>query len=162
MISIMLKITEHKLNETNYLDWSRMVRIYLQSIDKDDHLNNEPPTDDTRQVWLREDAQLFLHIRNSIDKEEDKSLTTYFMEFKKAYKEFNVLLSFSPREQMTIMSFLVDLPSKFETAKSHILSRSKISFLQDIFTRMLCIENTHSAQTNNSALLRKQKTILVL
>ncbi|KAB2086487.1 hypothetical protein ES319_A04G035500v1 [Gossypium barbadense] len=76
MILIMLKITEHKLNETNYLDWRKMVRIYLQSIDKDDHLNNEPPTDDTRKVWLREEAQLFLHIRNSIDSEIISLITT--------------------------------------------------------------------------------------
>lgn len=36
-------------------------------------------------------------------KKQDKSLTTYFMEFKKVYKEFNVLLSFSPnvKDQQT-------------------------------------------------------------
>lgn len=92
----------------------------------------------TKQVWLRDDAQLFLQIRNSINNEaislinhfefikelidyleflysskgnvshiyevckafyhaekEPKSLTAYFMEFKKIYEEFNVLLSFS-------------------------------------------------------------------
>ncbi|KAK2967291.1 hypothetical protein RJ640_004857 [Escallonia rubra] len=35
----------------------------------DDHLSNDPPTDDTMQLWLREDARLILQIRNSIDSE---------------------------------------------------------------------------------------------
>ena len=28
---------------------------------------NGPPSDDSKQMWLREDARLFLQIRNSID-----------------------------------------------------------------------------------------------
>ncbi|KAK3022770.1 hypothetical protein RJ639_046733 [Escallonia herrerae] len=33
-----------------------------KSIDKDDHLRNDSPTDDTKQLWLREDARLILQI----------------------------------------------------------------------------------------------------
>ena len=65
---------------------------------------------------------------------ESKSLTAYFMEFKKTYEELNMLLPFSTdikvqqtqREQMAIMSFLSGLPSEFETAKSQILSSSEV------------------------------------
>ncbi|XP_058006091.1 uncharacterized protein LOC131181539 isoform X2 [Hevea brasiliensis] len=69
VIPVMTKITEHKLNGSNYLEWSKTVRVYLRSIDKDDHLTKDPPTDDTRQTWLREDARLFLQLRNSIHSE---------------------------------------------------------------------------------------------
>ena len=69
VIPIMTKITEYKLNSSNYLDWSKTVCIYLRSIGKDDHLTSDPPTDDTRQMWLREDAHLFLQLRNSIQSE---------------------------------------------------------------------------------------------
>lgn len=76
---------------------------------------------------------------------ELKSLMTYFMQFKKIYEELNVLLSFSAdikiqqtqREHMAIMSFLAGLPSKFETAKSQILSGSEIIYFQEVFSRVL-------------------------
>ena len=45
------------------------VHVYLQSINKNDHLTCDPPKDDMKQTWLREDARLFLQIRNSIDSE---------------------------------------------------------------------------------------------
>ena len=64
------KITEHKLSGKNFLDWSKTIRIYLRSIDRDDHLTDDPPVDgEEKKVWLREDAKLFLQIRNSIDNE---------------------------------------------------------------------------------------------
>lgn len=34
----MTKIIEDKFNRANYLDWSKMVHVYLRSIDKNDHL----------------------------------------------------------------------------------------------------------------------------
>lgn len=46
-----------------------MVCIDLRSIDKDDHLTNDPPTDETRQEWLRNKTKLLLQIHNSIDSE---------------------------------------------------------------------------------------------
>ncbi|XP_057992855.1 uncharacterized protein LOC131173954 [Hevea brasiliensis] len=69
VIQVMTKITEHKLNGSNYLEWSKTVMVYLRSIDKDDHLTKDPPTDDTRQTWLREDARLFLQLQNLIHSE---------------------------------------------------------------------------------------------
>ncbi len=57
VIPVMTKITEYKLNGLNYLEWSKTVRIYLRSIDKDDRLTKDLPNDDTRQAWLREDAR---------------------------------------------------------------------------------------------------------
>lgn len=35
----------------------------------DNHLIDEPPSDNSKASWLREDARLFLQIRNSIDSE---------------------------------------------------------------------------------------------
>ncbi|KAH0661302.1 hypothetical protein KY284_026233 [Solanum tuberosum] len=60
---------------------------------------------------------------------EAKSLTTYFMEFKKTYKELNVLLPFSTNIK--------------------ILSSSEISSLKDVFSRVLHIESTSSNQQIN-------------
>ena len=98
-------------------------------------MTNDPPKDDSRQKWLREDAWLFLQIQNSINNEviglinhcefvkelmeyldflycekrnvsciyevckafHDRSLTSYFMDFKRTYDELNnMLLPFSP------------------------------------------------------------------
>ena len=201
VVPVMSKITDHKLNNSNYLDWSKTVRLYLRSIDKDNHLTDDPPKDGSRQTWLREDARLFLQIRNSIDSEvislinhcefvkelmeyleflysgkgnisriyevcqafyraekQDKSIMTYFMDFKKTYEELNLLLPFSSdvkvqqtqREQMAIMSFLAGLSPEFEAAKSQILSSPEISSLQDVFSRVLRTENTQSVQSSSA------------
>ncbi|XP_071900889.1 uncharacterized protein [Coffea arabica] len=201
VVPVMSKITDHKFNNSNYLDWSKTVRLFLRSIDKDNHLTDDPPKDSSRQTWLREDARLFLQIRNSIDSEvislinhcefvkelieyleflysgkgnifriyevcqtfyraekQDKSIMTYFIDFKKTYEEINLLLSFSSdvkvqqtqREQMAIMSFLAGLSPEFEATKSHILSSPEISSLQDVFSRVLCTENTQSVQSSSA------------
>ena len=31
------------------------------------HLTKDPPTDDSKEQWMEEDARLFIQIRNSID-----------------------------------------------------------------------------------------------
>ncbi|KAK3034070.1 hypothetical protein RJ639_034295 [Escallonia herrerae] len=207
VVPVLSKIAENKLNGTNYLDWSKTVRIYIRSIDKDDHLSSDPPTDDTKRLWLREDARLILQIRSSIDSEivglinhcefvkelmdyleflysgkgnisriydvcrafydvcrafyrpekETKTLTAFFMDFKKIYEELNMLLPFSKdikvqqaqREQMAVMSFLGALPPEFDTAKSQILSGTDITSLQEVFSRVLRTESTSSNQQSS-------------
>ena len=197
---VVSKITEHKLNGSNYIKWSKTIKFYLRSVAKDDHLTEEPPNDNTRKLWMQDDAGLFLQIKNSINSDivgllshcefvkelmdylnflysgkgnvsrmydvwnashcpekGAKSLTAYFMDFKKVYEELNALMSFSPdvrvqqaqREQMVVMSFLSGLPSEFETAKSHILSSSDIGSLQEVFSRVLRTENVPSSQHTN-------------
>ncbi|XP_071912390.1 uncharacterized protein [Coffea arabica] len=126
MVPVMSKITDHKFNNSNYLDWSKTDRLYLQSIDQDNHLIDHPPKDGSRQTWLREDARLFLQIRNSINSEQNQ------------------------REQMAIMSFLAGLSPEFEAAKSQILSSPEISFLQDVFSRVLRTENSQSVQSSSA------------
>lgn len=71
VLPIMSKITDRKLTNSNYLEWSKTIRLYLRSIDKDDHLIKDPPTtqEPTDLIWSIEDARLFLQIRNSIDNE---------------------------------------------------------------------------------------------
>ena len=54
------KITEHKLNGSNYIEWSKTIKIYQRSVAKDDHLTEEPPTDITRKLLIQDDARLFL------------------------------------------------------------------------------------------------------
>ena len=69
VIPIMSKITKHKLNGSKFIDWSKTVRVYLRSIEKDNYLIDDPSTDNTKQAWMRDNARLFLQIRNSIDSE---------------------------------------------------------------------------------------------
>ena len=67
VILMMSKITIHKLNGLNYLDWSKTIRLYVRSICMVAHLTKDPPTDDLKEQWMEEDARLYLQIRNSID-----------------------------------------------------------------------------------------------
>ncbi|XP_028762948.1 uncharacterized protein LOC114721283 [Neltuma alba] len=69
LVPTITKITDHKLTWINYLDWSKTIRLYLRSIEKEDHLTDDPPTTDSKKTWLRDDARLFFQIRNSIDSE---------------------------------------------------------------------------------------------
>ena len=58
------------------------------------------------------------------------------------------------------MSFLVGLPSEFETAKSQILSGSDISSLQEAFSRILHTESSANVQStqHNNALISRHST----
>ena len=64
---MMSKITEDKLTGLNYSDWSKTIHLYLRSIRLANHLDKDPPMDDSKDQWLEDDARLFLQIRNSID-----------------------------------------------------------------------------------------------
>ena len=48
VIPVMSKITEHKLNGSNFIDWSKTVRVYLRSIEKDNYLTDDPPADNIK------------------------------------------------------------------------------------------------------------------
>ena len=61
-ISVLPKITEHKLNGRNYIDWSNTVLIYFLSMEMEAHLDSDPLTGDSNRIWLR-DSGLKLHWR---------------------------------------------------------------------------------------------------
>lgn len=92
MIPVVTKITEYKLTWKNYLDWSKSIRIYFRSIEKEDHLTDDPPEekDPSRKLWLRDDARLLLQIRNSIDSEIMPSIT--HCEFVKELMDYLALI----------------------------------------------------------------------
>ena len=48
VVPMISKITEDKLIGTNYLDWSKIFRLYLRSIRMASHLDKDPPTDDSK------------------------------------------------------------------------------------------------------------------
>src|SRR5262249_50275713 len=58
------------------------------------------------------------------------------------------------REQMAIMSFLAGLPSEFDTDKSQILSSTEITYLQEVFRRVLRTENASSIQQTTAFIAR--------
>ena len=204
VVPVLSRITEHKLTASNYSEWAKTIRIYLRSIEKDDHLSEDPPQDNTKQAWLRDDSKLFLQIRNSISHEvmaytnhcefvkelmeylefiysgkgnishtydvckafyrpekSDKSLMTYFMEFKKAYEDLNILLPFTTdiklqmkqREEMAVMSWLSGLPSEYDGVKSQILAGNEINSLQEVYARLLRSEGAHSQPANSTSAL---------
>ena len=67
VIPMMSKITENKLTGPNYLEWSKTIRIYVKSVRMGSHVTKDPPTDDSKEQWMEEDACLFIQICNSID-----------------------------------------------------------------------------------------------
>ncbi|XP_075076631.1 uncharacterized protein LOC107793242 [Nicotiana tabacum] len=77
VIPVMSKITENKFMGSNYMDWSKTIRLYLWSIDKENHLVDDPPKDETKSVWLKEDAKLFLQIKNSMHSEVNDLVSHY-------------------------------------------------------------------------------------
>ena len=64
VVLMMSKITKDKLTSPNYSDWSKTICFYLRSIRMASHLDKDPPTDDSKDRWLEDDARLFLQIRN--------------------------------------------------------------------------------------------------
>ena len=67
IVLVVSKIIEHKLNGSNYIEWSKTIKFYLRSVAKDDHLTEELPNDNTRKLWMQDDARLLLHVKNSIN-----------------------------------------------------------------------------------------------
>ena len=53
------------------------------------HLNKDPPTDDSKEQWMEEDARLYLQIRNSIDSEVINLINHY--EFVKELMDYRLL-----------------------------------------------------------------------
>ena len=49
VVPMMSKITEDKLTNPNYLDWSKTIRLYLRSIRMVIHLDKDPPTNDLKK-----------------------------------------------------------------------------------------------------------------
>lgn len=49
-ISVLFKITNYKLNGPNYLDWITKIKIYLRSVEKDDHFFHDPSIGDAKKL----------------------------------------------------------------------------------------------------------------
>ena len=52
VVSMMSKTTEHKLTDLNHVDWSKTIQIYIRRIRIANHLNKDPPTDDSKEQWM--------------------------------------------------------------------------------------------------------------
>ncbi|TYK08626.1 Rossmann-like alpha/beta/alpha sandwich [Cucumis melo var. makuwa] len=119
----------------------------------DNHMTEDIPEDAKKKKdWLRDDARLYLQIKNSIESKEQvhrmfevcmqsfrakqkvESVTNYFMRLKKITVEHALLLPFSPdvkvqqaqQEKMAIMIFLNGLLPEFGMAKAQILSVARV------------------------------------
>ncbi|KAA0035896.1 putative Cysteine-rich RLK (RECEPTOR-like protein kinase) 8 [Cucumis melo var. makuwa] len=127
VIPLAFKITEHKLNGSNYYDWRRAILFYLRSTDMDDHMTEDVPEDAKKKKdWLRDAARKeqvhrMFEVCMQFFHAEQKA-ENYFIRLKKIIAELALLLPFSP------------------DVKAQILSNSKISSLDDAFTRVLRIE----------------------
>ena len=49
VVPMISKITKDKLTGSNYLDWSKTIRLYLRSIRMVSHLDKDPPADDSKE-----------------------------------------------------------------------------------------------------------------
>ena len=61
------RVTDNKLNGTNYFEWIKTIRLYVRSMGLASHLDSDPPTEGNRDLWLQQDARMFLQIINSIE-----------------------------------------------------------------------------------------------
>ena len=76
---------------------------------------------------------------------QDRSLTKFFMDYKKTYEKLKMLLPFSPDvkvqqdqwENMAVMGFLPTLPSEYDSVKKQILSSPEVSSFKETFSRIL-------------------------
>ena len=61
-------MTSTKLKGSNYLQWSRAVRVFLTSCGKESYLTTTKPVDSTKiPQWLKEDAQIMTWLWNSLE-----------------------------------------------------------------------------------------------
>ena len=67
VVPMMSKITKDKLTDSNYLEWSKTIRIYIRSVRMGGHLTKDLLANDLKEQWMEEDARLFIQICNSID-----------------------------------------------------------------------------------------------
>ncbi|XAR65843.1 hypothetical protein NMG60_11011814 [Bertholletia excelsa] len=118
VVQVMTKITKHKFNDSNYLEWSKTVCIYIRSINK--HKNRIKIS--CLIPWSSKEIMKNLMLPLSPD----------------------VKVQQTQRKQMAMTSFLAGLPPKYDTVKSHILSGSEISSLHDTFTRVLSTKSSQS------------------
>ncbi|KAJ9541146.1 hypothetical protein OSB04_027652 [Centaurea solstitialis] len=202
------RLIDNKLNGSNFFEWSKTVRLYIRGMGMASHLTSDPPSDSNQDIWLQQDAQLFVQIINSIEpsvsslvthceyvkelmdylnfmfsgqsnisriynvcksfhrgEQQDRSLTTYAMEFKKVYEEMNSLLPLSTdvkamqiqREQIAVISFLTGLRPEFDSIRSQLLNESMIPSLQETFARVLRNEEFQFAKPSdhNSTLVSR-------
>ena len=61
------RVTDNKLNGTNYFEWIKTIRLYVRSMGMASHLDSDPPTAGNHDLWLQQDARMFLQIINSIE-----------------------------------------------------------------------------------------------
>lgn len=60
------RVTDNKLNGT-YFEWIKTIRLYVRSVGMVSHLDSDPPIEGDRDIWLQQDARMFLQIINSIE-----------------------------------------------------------------------------------------------
>ncbi|KAJ9544458.1 hypothetical protein OSB04_024165 [Centaurea solstitialis] len=67
LLPVGIRLTDNKLNGSNFFEWSKTIRIYLRSMGKASHLKSEPPKGNDSDSWLQTDARLYLQIINTIE-----------------------------------------------------------------------------------------------
>jgi hypothetical protein len=61
-------MTSTKLKDSNYLQWSRAVLVFLTGRGKESYLTTTKPTDATKiSKWIKEDAQIMTWLWNSLE-----------------------------------------------------------------------------------------------
>ncbi|XP_019153533.1 PREDICTED: uncharacterized protein LOC109150012 [Ipomoea nil] len=130
IVPVNSKITDCKLNDSNYLEWIHVIKLYLTSLDKSDHLSK--PLADQDATWVRDDARLFLQICNSID-EGIVGFISHCASIKELMEYLEYL--YAGKGNITRV-YDVCLLSEFDTARFVILSSSAIPSLANVFPRL--------------------------
>ena len=60
VVLMMSKTKEDKLTGPNYLERGKTIRIYVRTVCMGGYLTTDPPTGDSNEQWMEEDARLFI------------------------------------------------------------------------------------------------------
>ena len=66
LIPTTTRLTDNKLNGSNFFEWSKTVRLYIRGMGMASHLTSDPPTNVNQDLWLQQDVRLLIQIINSI------------------------------------------------------------------------------------------------
>ncbi|KAK1570860.1 hypothetical protein Q3G72_008244 [Acer saccharum] len=137
-----------KLNDNNFLLWSRAVKKYLNAQSKEQYLSDVKLATDTKDYrkWVQEDTR------------GDKSLSEYYGVLEGLWGELNSYHHVTTneaqirkqREELVVVRFLSSLNPSYESAKNSILTEKELLTMKEIYAclQRLSIGTSNSYETS--------------
>ncbi|KAJ7956424.1 Retrovirus-related Pol polyprotein from transposon TNT 1-94 [Quillaja saponaria] len=134
-----LQITTRKLNNSNYLQWSRAVEVYLIGQGYENHRTSEPPEEgiEEAKTWRKVDNQIISLLWNSMEPQIADVCSHHTV---KEIWDFVKII------------FLAGLKSDYEHVKTQILAGASLPFLVEVYRRVSQYSPGTDASHDKSAL----------